>query len=136
MSSDSKTQSGAQQPPLAQLWPDFGTATSNLTSENPSSTTSLSSINNNKTTHKNKNYVDFNQFIMQHNLVSPPASATSSTGDKGAAPSFEAQKNSNQDSNYNNNGDVFSSIYSSSFNANQHNFNVSTSYNNNNVLQF
>lgn len=81
MSADSKSQSSSQ-PPLSQLWPGFGSTTSDLSNplEHHQTNQSSSSVlcsglekqqlqlqpNNNN----NNNYVNFNQFIRQHNLAS------------------------------------------------------------------
>ena len=80
MSTDSKPHSTAQ-PPLSQLWPGFGTTTSDTIImgsplEQQQHQQQHKSINMTKQQQQlqqqqnnNSNYVNFNQFIMQHNLA-------------------------------------------------------------------
>lgn len=86
MSADSKSQQTSQ-PPLSQLWPGFGAQTSDINTTLGSTTNfqlasspSLDSSgidiergkgqNLHNSNNNNRDYVNFNQFIMQHNLLS------------------------------------------------------------------
>lgn len=75
MSTDSKSQS-SNQPPLSQLWPGFGSTTSDLSTQlehhhQPSANQQALGKHPPNQPNNNNNYVNFNQFIMQHNLTSP-----------------------------------------------------------------
>ncbi|XP_037820819.1 protein shuttle craft isoform X1 [Lucilia sericata] len=111
MSADSKSQP-SNQPPLSQLWPGFGSTSSEL--NNPmeqlhpqqSAPTSLSMGKPHaQQTNINNNYVNFNQFIMQHNLNSPHQ--TKSPLSSSLEDQF-TKVEGNQNSNYE---DVFSFIH-------------------------
>lgn len=134
MSADSKSQSSSQ-PPLSQLWPGFGSTSNELsnplehhqhhpTNQTPATSLSMSlPKHHQQPTNINNNYVNFNQFIMQHNLKSPhetKSPLSSSLDDKFA-------KVEGQNSKYD---DVFSFIQNMEGMYNNNNINAKGSNNN------
>lgn len=74
MSADPKPQQ--TQPPISQLWPGFGANTSDVSNLNNTSTVAKDANGiagknqaNNNSNNNNRDYVNFNQFIMQHNFL-------------------------------------------------------------------
>ncbi|XP_058986249.1 protein shuttle craft isoform X1 [Musca domestica] len=85
MSADPKSQQ--TQPPISQLWPGFGANTSDVSNLNNTSTVAKDANGiagknqaNNNSNNNNRDYVNFNQFIMQHNLLVGGGGTTAAGG--------------------------------------------------------